>query len=79
MMCALAHVITFWKSNRNIIPERAHQIWKNIGANLHKVGGQTYIHMRKDEISQANEGYSEAANSQKSRYNQYLRSRDLDR
>lgn len=61
------------------IPERAHQIWKNIGANLHKVGGQTYIHMRKDEISQANEGYSEAANSQKSRYNQYLRSRDLDR
>ncbi|MES5113934.1 hypothetical protein ABVC54_10290 [Lactobacillus gasseri] len=70
---------TLWKSNRNIIPERAHQIWKNIGANLHKVGGQTYIHMRKDEISQANEGYSEAANSQKSRYNQYLRSRDLDR
>lgn len=61
------------------IPERAHKIWKSIGANLHKVGGQTYIHMRKDEISQANEGYSKAANSQKSRYNQYLRSRDLDR
>lgn len=61
------------------IPERAHKIWKSIGANLYKTGGRTYVHMNKNEIDQANEGYSGAANSQKSRYNQYQRSRDLDR
>lgn len=61
------------------IPERANKIWQSIGANLHKVGGRTYVHMSKHEVDQANEGYSGAANSQKSRYNQYQRSRDLDR
>ena len=61
------------------IPEKARKIWKNIGANLYKTGGRTFYHMRQDEVDQANEGYSETANSQMSRYNQYQRSRDFDR
>ena len=62
-----------------LVPEKAHSIWQKLGSNLNKVGGRNYFHMRQNEVDQANEGYSEAANSQKSRYNQYQRSKDLDR
>ena len=62
-----------------LVPEKAHSIWQKLGSNLNKVGGRNYFHMRQNEVDQANEGYSEAANSQKSRYNQCQRSKDLDR
>lgn len=62
-----------------VIPEKARELWQKIGSNLRKVGGKHYYHMQDSEVEEANKGYQEAAQNQRTRYNQSQRYRNLDR
>lgn len=62
-----------------IVPEKAREFWQKIGSNLRKVGGKHYYHMQENEVEEANKGYQEATQNQRTRYNQSQRYRNLDR
>ena len=59
------------------IPEKAHEIWQKLGSNLHRVGGKTFVHMRREEIDEANKGYQSSVQESQSRYNSQHHDLDL--
>ena len=59
------------------IPEKAHKIWQKLGSNLHRVGGKTFVHMRREEIDEANKGYQNSVQESQSRYNSQHHDLDL--
>ena len=59
------------------IPEKTHEIWQKLGSNLHRVGGKTFVHMRRDEIDEANKGYQNSVQESQSRYNSQHHDLDL--
>lgn len=60
-----------------IVPEKAREIWQKLGSNLHRVGGKTFVHMRREEIDEANKGYQNSVQESQSRYNSQHHDLDL--
>lgn len=60
-----------------VIPEKAREIWQKLGSNLHRVGGKTFVHMRREEIDEANKGYQSSVQESQSRYNSQHHDLDL--
>lgn len=60
-----------------VIPEKAREIWQKLGSNLHRVGGKTFVHMRREEIDEANKGYQNSVQESQSRYNSQHHDLDL--